>query len=113
MKIIAYIGKEIKIIMKIKSFNAKKPKKMLTKAVNGTYGGEIFISIGRSYDFIEASCSSLYHPDYKYKRFPCNYDGYLSAHAVESGRERTTLTDSRIKLVLSDRLFKSHFVRWG
>ena len=32
---------------------------------------------------------------------------------VESGRERTTLTDSRIKLVLSDRLFKSHFVRWG
>lgn len=38
MKIIAYIGKEIKIIMKIKSFNAKKPKKMLTKAVNGIYG---------------------------------------------------------------------------
>lgn len=34
-------------------------------------------------------------------------------YAVESGRERTTLTDSRIKLVLSDRLFKSHFVRWG
>lgn len=32
---------------------------------------------------------------------------------VESGRERTTLTDSRMKLVLSDRLFKSHFVRWG
>lgn len=54
---------------------------MLTKAVNGTYGGEIFISIGRSYDFIEASCSSLYHPDYKYKRFPCNFDGYLSAHS--------------------------------
>lgn len=25
-------------------------------------------------------------------------------HALESGRERTTLTDSRIKLVLSDRL---------
>lgn len=25
--------------------------------------------------------SSLYHPDYKYKRFPCNYDGYLSAHS--------------------------------
>lgn len=24
---------------------------------------------------------SLYHPDYKYKRFPCNYDGYLSAHS--------------------------------
>ena len=81
MKIIAYIGKGIKIIMKIKSFNAKKPKKMLTKAVNGTYGGEIFISIGRSYDFIEASCSSLYHPDYKYKRFPCNFDGYLSAYS--------------------------------
>lgn len=81
MKIIAYIGKEIKIIKKIKSFNAKKPKKMLTKAVNGIYGGEIFISIGRSYDFIEASCSSLYHPDYKYKRFPCNFDGYLSAHS--------------------------------
>lgn len=34
-------------------------------------------------------------------------------YAVESGRERTTLTDSRIKLVLSARLFKSHFVRWG
>lgn len=34
-------------------------------------------------------------------------------YALESGRERTTLTDSRIKLVLSDRLFKSHFVRWG
>lgn len=34
-------------------------------------------------------------------------------YAVESGRERTTLTDSRIKLVLSDRLFKFHFVRWG
>ena len=27
-------------------------------------------------------------------------------YALESGRERTTLTDSRIKLVLSDRLFK-------
>jgi len=36
-----------------------------------------------------------------------------NTNAVESGRERTTLTDSRIKLVLSDRLFKSHFVRWG
>lgn len=34
-------------------------------------------------------------------------------YALESGRERTTLTDSRIKLVLSARLFKSHFVRWG
>lgn len=34
-------------------------------------------------------------------------------YAVKGGRERTTLTDSRIKLVLSDRLFKSHFVRWG
>lgn len=34
-------------------------------------------------------------------------------YAVESGRERTTLTDSRIKLVLSDRLVKSNFVRWG
>ena len=33
-------------------------------------------------------------------------------YEVESGRERTTLTD-RMKLVLSDRLFKSHFVRWG
>lgn len=38
---------------------------------------------------------------------------YHIGYAVESGRERTTLTDSRIKLVLSDRLFKSHFVRWG
>lgn len=28
-------------------------------------------------------------------------------YALESGRERTTLTDSRIKLVLSDRLFKT------
>lgn len=34
-------------------------------------------------------------------------------YELESGRERTTLTDSRMKLVLSDRLFKSHFVRWG
>lgn len=39
--------------------------------------------------------------------------GIMVVNAVESGRERTTLTDSRIKLVLSDRLFKSHFVRWG
>ena len=44
MKIIAYIGKEIKIIMKIKSFNAKKPKKMLTKAVNGIYGEVMILS---------------------------------------------------------------------
>lgn len=32
---------------------------------------------------------------------------------IESGRERTTLTDSRIKLVLSDRLFKMVVVSGG
>lgn len=61
------------------SFNTKTPKKMLTNAVNGIYDGEVYIHIGRSYDFIEVICSSLFHPDYKYKRFPCNFDGYLSA----------------------------------
>ena len=29
-------------------------------------------------------------------------------YAVESGRERTTLTDSRIKLVLSDKIGRAH-----
>ena len=53
---------------------------MLTKAVTGIFENEIYVHIGRSYDFIEAHCTSLFHPDYAYKRFPCNFDGYLNAH---------------------------------
>lgn len=96
--------------MRIKSFNTKTPKKMLTKAVNGIYAGEIFVSIGRSYDFIEASCSSLYHPDYKYKRFPCNFDGYLNAFhwAVKTAEE---MLNNRIATVAVNSYTESKYPR--
>lgn len=75
--------------MTIKNFNISTPKKMITKAVKGILFDEIFIDIGRSYDFIEVICTSLIHPDYKYKRFPCHFEGYVEAHkwACETARE--------------------------
>lgn len=71
---------------------------MLTKAVQGIYRNEIYIHIGRSYDFIEVTCSSLFHPDYKYKRFPCDFDSYLDAFkwAIETANE---MLENRIATV--------------
>lgn len=64
----------------IKNFKHKRPTKMLKKAIGGMVLDEIYVHIGRSYDFIEAHCSSILHPDYKYKRFPCTLEGYISAY---------------------------------
>lgn len=63
-----------------KKFKMKKPNKMIKKSVEGILSHEIYVSIGRSYKFIEAICTSIYHPDYAYKRFPCTLEGYQEAY---------------------------------
>jgi len=91
--------------MKIKSFNYKRPTKMIKKAIGGMVTSEIYAHIGRSYDFIEAHCSSIMHPDYHYKRFPCTLEGYISAYDWVLNTSRD-MSEKRIACISIDGTYK-------
>lgn len=92
----------------IQYINKKAPswKQFKKKGIDGYYSDLIHLHISYTHDFIEASCSSLYYPDFCYKRFSFDEDGYKTAYkwVIESAK---TMHSNRISKVDFNNLEKS------